>query len=266
MQTTTEPRAVTRELTIAAAPETVWALLTDPAEAVRWMGVAASFDLRPGGEYRVEVIPGRTAVGAFVEIDPPRRLVTTWGWEQGDDRVPPGSTTVEFELVPDGDGTLLRFAHRDLPGEEAAASHGYGWRHYLARLAILGDGGEPGRDGWAQPSPALRVALEYFEAWASKDLETALGFVADDVVCDAPVGKIEGVEAYRAFMAPFVESLETASLIAAFGDEETAVVVYDTRTKPVPSAPGAEAVVVRDGKIARSRFVFDRLPFREVRP
>jgi uncharacterized protein YndB with AHSA1/START domain len=28
------------------------------------------------------VIPGSTAVGEFVEIDPPRRLVHTWGWEE----------------------------------------------------------------------------------------------------------------------------------------------------------------------------------------
>src|SRR4051794_21592620 len=107
METTTETTAVEREVAIAASPETVWELLVDPEQAVRWMGMAASFDLRPGGQYRVQVIPGHTASGEFVEIDPPHRLVYTWGWESdAGSPVPPGSSTVEFELVADGDGTL----------------------------------------------------------------------------------------------------------------------------------------------------------------
>jgi hypothetical protein len=112
---------------------------------------------------------------------------------------------------------------------------------------------------------ALDVALEYYDAWTSKDFERAMTFVADDVVCDAPAGRIEGADAYRAFMGPFVQILERARLIAAFGDDETAVVVYDTATLPVASAPGAECVRVVEGRIAYSRFVFDRLPFQQAR-
>jgi uncharacterized protein YndB with AHSA1/START domain len=151
MDVTTERIAVERELAIAARPETVWALLVDPAEAVRWMGRAATFDLRPGGTYRVEVIPGHTARGEFVEIDPPHRLVYTWGWEpESGSPVAPGSTTVEFELTGDGDGTILRFRHRDLPSDESAASHAHGWDHYLERLATVAAGGDPGVDPWLE--------------------------------------------------------------------------------------------------------------------
>ena len=110
-------------------------------------------------------------------------------------------------------------------------------------------------------SSALAVALAYHEAWTSRDFERAMTYVADDIVCDAPAGRIEGAEAYRDFMGPFVEILERAELIAAFGDEETALVMYDTDTVPVKGAPGAECVAVKDGKIVRSRFVFDREPF-----
>jgi hypothetical protein len=112
---------------------------------------------------------------------------------------------------------------------------------------------------------ALDVALAYYDAWTNKDFERAMTFVADDIVCDAPPGRIEGADAYRNFMGPFVQILERADLIAAFGDDDTAVVVYDTATVPVASAPGAECVTVVDGKIARSRFVFDRLPFQPAR-
>ncbi len=66
-------------------------------------------------------------------------------------------------------------------------------------------------------------------------------------------------------MGPFVQNLKDAQLIAAFGDDQTAMVMYDTETVPVKSAPGAECVTVKDGKITRSRFLFDRLPFQAAR-
>jgi len=149
MQATAEPSVfVEREIFIAARPETVWELLADARQMIRWMGLTAVLDPHPGGTYRVEVIPGHVASGEIVEIDAPRRLVHTWGWEQGDSVVPPGSSTVIWELVPREDGTLLRLTHRDLPSAAAAASHTHGWEHYLGRLTQLGAGADPGPDPW----------------------------------------------------------------------------------------------------------------------
>jgi uncharacterized protein YndB with AHSA1/START domain len=153
---TTETVSIEREVLIDARPETVWEFLVDPAKAVRWMGVAAELEPHPGGLYRVEVLPTVVARGTFVELDPPHRLVFTWGWEPtdaGPNPVPPGSSTVEIELEPHGDGTRLRFTHRDLPGAESAESHGHGWDHYLARLALAAAGGDPGRDPWLERQP-----------------------------------------------------------------------------------------------------------------
>jgi ketosteroid isomerase-like protein len=113
--------------------------------------------------------------------------------------------------------------------------------------------------------PALRTALAYYHAWTSHALDQAMSYIAPGIVCDAPAGRLEGADAYRAFMGPFVQILKTARLIAAFGDETTAVLVYDTETVPVPSAPGAECVTVADGQITHSRFIFDRLPFDAAR-
>ena len=114
-------------------------------------------------------------------------------------------------------------------------------------------------------SRALDVALAYHRAWTAKDFERAMTYVADEIVCDAPAGRIEGADAYRAFMGPFVGILKGSELIAAFGDDETAVVVYDTETVPVPSAPAAECVTVAGGKIVASRFIFGRAPFDAAR-
>ena len=151
MESTTEQIAVTRELVIDASPETVWGFLVDPEKIVRWKGMNAVLQLWAGGAYRVEVVSKRVAAGEIVECDPPRRLVHTWGWE-GDESVPPGSTTVEYELVPEGSGTRVLFTHRDLPTKESAESHTQGWDHYLPRLTVAASGSDPGRDPWLERS------------------------------------------------------------------------------------------------------------------
>ena len=114
-------------------------------------------------------------------------------------------------------------------------------------------------------SPALAVALAYYQAWTGHDLDKAMSYIAEDIVCEAPAGRLEGVDAYREFMGPFVQILIGSDLVAAFGDDEKAVVMYDTETVPVKSAPGAECVTVQDGRITYSLFVFDRAPFDAAR-
>lgn len=148
MAATTET-AVEREVTIDAGPETVWEFLVDPEKMSRWMGSGATLDPRPGGDYRVDVIDGHVASGEFVELDRPRRLVYTFGWEpegESPNPVGPGSTTIEIELEPAGDGTRLTFRHTGLPGAEAAGMHAHGWDHYLQRLVVAAGGGDPGED------------------------------------------------------------------------------------------------------------------------
>jgi len=119
--------------------------------------------------------------------------------------------------------------------------------------------------GETTTSLALKTALAYYQAWTSHDLDTAMSYIADDIVCDAPAGRLEGAEAYRGFMGPFVRMLTSSTMIAAFGDDEIALVMYDSGTVPVTSAPGAECVTVKGGKITHSRFVFDRAPFDAAR-
>jgi len=112
---------------------------------------------------------------------------------------------------------------------------------------------------------ALQTALAYHRAWTSHDFEQAMTYIADDISCRAPAGTIEGAEAFSGFMGPFTEILTASRLIAAFGDDEKAVVMYDTDTVPVRDAPGAECVTVRNGKIIHMRIIFDRLPFDTAR-
>lgn len=136
---------VEREVHIDARPETVFEFFTDPAKAIRWMGIAATLDPRPGGVYRVE-FGEYIAVGEFVEIDPPNRVAWTWGWENDPSMTPPGSSTVEITLTPVDDGTLVRLVHSGLTSVKSAEAHGHEWDKYVARLAIAAAGGDAGPD------------------------------------------------------------------------------------------------------------------------
>jgi hypothetical protein len=114
-------------------------------------------------------------------------------------------------------------------------------------------------------SPALATALAYFRAWSGRDFDLAMTYIADDIVCRAPAGLLEGAEAFRGFMGPFSQIVTRTELVAAFGDDTSSVLVYDTDTVPVKDAPGAEAHTVVDGKITHLRIIFDRQPFTEAR-
>lgn len=118
---------------------------------IQWMGRAAELDPRPGGTFSCDINGRDVASGEYVEVDPPRRAVFTWGWGGEDSIAKPGSSTVEVTLAPDEDGTRLRLTHRDLPSEESAERHGHGWRHYTERLAAVASGEDPGVDPWATP-------------------------------------------------------------------------------------------------------------------
>ncbi len=114
-------------------------------------------------------------------------------------------------------------------------------------------------------SLALNTSLAYYRAWTGHDMDRAMTYIAEDIVCDAPGGRIQGAEAFHAFMGPFAQILTDSNLIAAFGDDKTALLMYDADTVPVENAPGAEFHTVRDGKITHLRIVFDRAPFDAAR-
>jgi uncharacterized protein YndB with AHSA1/START domain len=137
-------RAVDVERRIAASPEEVFIYLTDPEKYTRWKGQEAELDPRPGGRYRVRMGPDAVALGEYVEVEAPTRVVFTWGWEGSGD-VPPGSTTVEITLREDGDGTLLRLRHTGFSSDGDADLHREGWEMYLGRLLEVIATRDPGQ-------------------------------------------------------------------------------------------------------------------------
>lgn len=123
---------ITVSVRIAAPPDVVFPYFTDPSLATRWIADAAHLDPRVGGTFALDV-RGNPARGEFVVVEPPHRVVFTWGIEGRGD-FPPGSSTVEVVLRTEGDDTVVTLTHRDLPNQEYRRSHRAGWAEFLGIL------------------------------------------------------------------------------------------------------------------------------------
>lgn len=125
-----------RSVLVRALPATVFSFFMDSALFAEWWGTGSEIDARPGGAVRIVYPNGIVVSGEVVEVEPDRRIVFTYGYEDGAGPVPPGATTVEVTLDATPEGTLLQLTHSF---EDSATRdlHVPGWRHQLAVFANL---------------------------------------------------------------------------------------------------------------------------------
>lgn len=128
------------ESTFKASPARVFRAWTDPAQVQAWFGLAPhsmasiEIDLRQGGEWKFSRPPSelsRDAMrGTYVTVEPERKLVFTWRYEQefADGRIEAtaeSEVTVTFEPVPEG--TFVRLTHAAIRTEDGRKGVGSGW-------------------------------------------------------------------------------------------------------------------------------------------
>jgi uncharacterized protein YndB with AHSA1/START domain len=130
----TMPEVLTATVRISAAPTEVFPYFTDPTLMIQWIGEWAELQPEPGGTFALD-FSATPVRGEYVEVDPPRRVVFTWG-VAGHDSFPPGSTTVEVLLTADGPDTIVELFHHNLPPAEFDR-HRQGWTAMLDRLLRL---------------------------------------------------------------------------------------------------------------------------------
>ncbi|MFE2016198.1 SRPBCC family protein [Streptomyces sp. NPDC059491] len=142
-----ETGSIEREIHIDARPEVVYEVVSRPEHLREWWPDEAELDPVPGGT-GVLTFGDRNAPDAHVapltviEADPPRRFSFRWVYDQDGPATPANSLLVVLDLVPSGDGTLLRLTETGFreKGWEAAVleeqyrEHVIGWDHYLPRL------------------------------------------------------------------------------------------------------------------------------------
>jgi len=127
---------ISSSVRIAAPPEVVFPYFTDAQLMVTCIGESADLDARPGGTFALD-FSGVAARGSYLAVEPPHRVVFTWGIPE-DSTLPPGSSTVEVVFVADGADTIVNLTHRDLPSDREP-SHLEGWERCLAELVAVHD-------------------------------------------------------------------------------------------------------------------------------
>ena len=89
--------------------EKVWAALTVPERLADWFAEVEILDLRLGGAIHLSFAEVDYKIqGVITVYEPPRRLTWTWPHAEG------GTSTVSFDLEPDGDGCRLTLTERGL--------------------------------------------------------------------------------------------------------------------------------------------------------
>ncbi|MEU2281529.1 nuclear transport factor 2 family protein [Streptomyces sp. NPDC013178] len=107
---------------------------------------------------------------------------------------------------------------------------------------------------------AQKIADEFVRAWLGGDVDKAMSFLSEDVVCEAPNGRFEGLERYRQFLEPFTSALISSTVIDVLGDDTHAATVYTTETPFAKDFRGVDYLTVENGKIIHVISVFDLSP------
>ena len=109
-----------------AAPDEVWAALTQPDSLARWLAPTGELALRRGGPFELQ-LEGATMKGRVRTVEPSRVLELDWIDADAEPSI------VRFELSPDGGGTVLVLDHRRIDAR-VGMRYMARWGSHLERL------------------------------------------------------------------------------------------------------------------------------------
>jgi uncharacterized protein YndB with AHSA1/START domain len=136
---------IERELYVDAAPEIVFEVVSDPAHVAQWWPDEARYETVAGSAGEILFADhdgGKVEALTVVEVQRPTRFSFRWTHPAGEEAAEGNSLLVTFELVPQGEGTLVRFRETGFRergwnaavAEAAYRDHVQGWDHFLPRL------------------------------------------------------------------------------------------------------------------------------------
>jgi uncharacterized protein YndB with AHSA1/START domain len=171
---TTLAHRLDRTIVIQARPETVFRFFTDEKRWAAWWGQGSTIEPRRGGRVHIRYPDGTEVGGEVVEIEPPERLVFTYGYLSGTP-IPVGASQVSIRLEGHAGGTRLSLTH-EFAEAKVRDVHVQGWRYQLSLFAnVVADEVNAG---------AGERVDSWFEAWRLPEGEAreALGHLAVDGV------------------------------------------------------------------------------------
>ena len=113
-----------------AAPDEVWAALTQPDSVARWLAAPGEIDLSAGGSFELRLNDGHTLGARVRAVEPARLLELDW------DDVGEEPSVVRFALKSDGDATVVVLDHRRV-NSRLGMRYMRRWTRHLDRLDVL---------------------------------------------------------------------------------------------------------------------------------
>jgi ketosteroid isomerase-like protein len=117
----------------------------------------------------------------------------------------------------------------------------------------------------ADHAAPLDIAIAFTKAWTSGDLKTAATYIAEDVVFDGPMQHSTGAEPYLKGLTGLARDVTGLHIIAAFGDADQALLMYDLATRSAGTLTCAKHLTIRDGRIQRDQLTFDSHQIRKAK-
>lgn len=141
-------QTITIHQAIKGDADQIWRALVDGSiTPAYYVGFEAHFDLAPGAAYRYTAGGGDMITGTVVEVDPGRRLVTTFRgfWDPAVAELPESTVTftVGETAMPMPGVTLLTCVHEGLPDAPVTTHLELGWVSILSGLKTLVETGAP---------------------------------------------------------------------------------------------------------------------------
>ncbi len=156
------PYQLERSVVIQAPRENVFRFLTDTPRWATWWGAGSTIDARPGGALLIRLPGGTDVSGEVIEVEPPERMIFSYGFVKGEP-IAPGGSRVTIRLDPHALGTQLHVTH-EFSRESVRDDFVQGWRYQLALFSnVVAD---------ELHADAATVVDTWFEAWAEPDVTT----------------------------------------------------------------------------------------------
>ena len=127
-------------------PERVYMAWTDPDLVAQWYGPEGftntihEMSVNVGGSYRITMQSPdgnkHSLRGRFIELNPPKKIVLTWQWENPETSGNVGTqeTRVTVTFKKNGTGTEMRMVHDKFANDEQVSNHSMGWSSSFNKL------------------------------------------------------------------------------------------------------------------------------------
>jgi ketosteroid isomerase-like protein len=114
-----------------------------------------------------------------------------------------------------------------------------------------------------QPDAAA-VVRSYFDAWSSKNFDAAAALLDDELRVEGPTADYSSAADFVPALTRFGALISEVDLLAAFGDGDEAMMLYDLEVKRLGPLRVAEHFTVGNSKITQIRQILDTVAVRSA--